>query len=213
MYSVSRLLAEVKQQIAAWFAGGAEAAVNRARRCSCGAYRHRHGSYSRRLKLGEEEVKLDILRLYCPQCRTTEAVLPSFVVRRSPYPAGWKEAAVWEYATGRQGYRPVAAAFFINWELLWAWVDRVAEIAKDALAQIEAFLLRYQSSVAPSQPKAKAVRRSARPGKDEQLACVRELFIQALRLWRFGWSRGQPWGPPSPERLLAFVESCAGVLI
>lgn len=213
MYSVPRLLAEVKQQIAAWLAGGAEAAVNRARRCRCGAYRHRHGSYARRVRVGAEEIRLDILRLYCPNCKTTETILPSFVVRRSPYPAGWKEAAVWAYTTGQRGYRPVAAAFHINWELLWAWVDRVAGMAKGTLAQIEALLLRYQPSATPSRPRVEAGHRSARPGKDEQLACVKALFIQALRLWRLGRFRGQPWGTPSPEHLLAFVESCAGVLI
>jgi len=124
-----------------------------------------------------------------------------------------KEAAVWEYTTGHRGYRPVAAAFHLNWELLWAWVDRVAGMAKGTLAQIEALLLRYEPSVARSQPRVEAGHWSARPGKDEQLACVRELFIQALRLWHLGWSRGRPWGPPSPEHLLACVESCAGVLI
>ena len=213
MYSVSRLLAEVKQQIAAWCAGGAEAAVNRARRCRCGAYRHRHGSYVRCLKVAGQRLELDITRLYCPKCGTTEAVLPGFVVRRSPYPAGWKEAAIWAYARGRRGYRPVAAAFRINWELLWQWVDRAAGMAKDALAQIEALLLRYEPSTAPSRPRVEVGRRANRPGKDEQLACVQALFVQALRLWEFGWSRGRPWGPPSPDRLLAFIESCAVVLI
>jgi hypothetical protein len=213
MYSVSQLLDEVKQQIAAWLAGGGEAAVPRSRRCRrCGAYRHRHGSYTRQLKVGKEKIRLDILRVYCPKCGTTEAVLPAFVVRHSRYPAGWKEAAIWAYVTGSRGYRPVAAAFHVSWELLWAWTERVAGIAKDTLVQIEALLLRYEPSTAASQPRIEAGR-ACRPGKDEQLACVRELFIQALRLWELGRARGQPWGPPSPEHLLAFIESCAGVLV
>jgi transposase len=110
MSRLSRLALEVKDLVAAWERGGAGAAIETARRCSCGCrFRHRHGSYRRGLLIGGEILEVTIPRLYCPACRTTTAVLPSFVSRRSPYPTCFRQAAIWDYLTGRSGYRTVAS--------------------------------------------------------------------------------------------------------
>ncbi len=212
MYSLSQLADEVKRLLAAWKKAGADAAVEAARSCPrCRRFRHRHGSYKRSLLVCEETLEVTVPRLYCPSCRATAAVLPAFVSRRSPYPTCFRQAAIWEYLTGRSGYRTVAARRQVAWELLWAWADRLARRAKEALVLVEDLLLRYEPSSKPA-----AVGRlgiSARSeGKQEQLQAAVALFGQAYRLWNAGHRRGRPWGRPSLLHLLSFVEGCIGAL-
>ncbi|MDP2858611.1 MAG: hypothetical protein Q8P50_11625 [Bacillota bacterium] len=212
MYRLPQLLLEVKRLVAEWQHGGAHLAVEAARRCRCGhPFRHRHGSYIRFVLVGEQPLQIAIPRLYCPACKVTAAVLPSFMARRSAYPSCLKQAAILAYLTGTAGYRWAAARFRVSWELLWAWVDRLTYRAKETLAFVEALLLRYEPSSEPIRPAPRAGRaRSAE--KDERLAAAVVLFAQALRLWDTGYRQGQTWGRPSRMHLLAFVESCASML-
>jgi len=212
MSRVSRLALKVKELVAAWDSGGAAAAVEAARRCPCGCrFRHRHGSYKRGLFAGGEILELTIPRLYCPACRTTAAVLPAFLSRRSPYPTCFRQVAVWEYLTGRSGYRTVAARLKVAWELLWAWTDRLARRAKEALGLVETLLLRYESFSEPAKVGDLGVRARSEE-KQEQLRAAVALFGQAFALWDAGYRRGRPWGRPSKLHLLSFVESCIAAL-
>lgn len=212
MSRLSRLALEVKGLVAAWESGGSAAAVEAVRKCPCGGrFRHRHGSYRRDLVVGGEILELTIPRLYCPVCRTTAAVLPAFVSRRSPYPTCIRQAAIWDYLTGRSGYRTVAAGLNVAWELLWAWTDRLARRAKEALGLVEALLLRYEPSSAPA--KAGDLRVHARSEeKQERLRAAVALFGQAFALWDAGYRRCRPWGRPSKTHLLSFVEGCIAAL-
>ena len=212
MSRLSRLALEVKGLVAAWESGGSAAAVEAVRKCPCGRrFRHRHGSYRRGLFVGGEILEIVIPRLYCPACRKTAAVLPGFVSQRSPYPTCFRQAALWDYLTGRSGYRMVAARFNVAWELLWAWTDRLARRAKEALGLVEALLLRYEPSYEPA--KAGDLCAHARSEeKQERLRAAVALLGQALALWDAGYRRGRPWGRPSEIHLLSFVEGCVAAL-
>lgn len=212
MLRLQQLLVEVKRLIGEWEQDGARAAVEAARRCRCGhPFRHRHGSYKRFVLAGDQSFQIAIPRLYCPACRVTAAVLPTFMARRSPYPFCLRQAAIWAYLTESIGYRRIAACFNVSWQLLWAWADSLMCRAKETLALVEALLLRYEPSSQPIRP-APRYGRSRSVEKDEHLAAAAALFIQALRLWDTGYRQGRPWGRPSWMHLLAFVESCASTL-
>lgn len=212
MYSLSQLAVEVKGLLAAWAKGEADAAVEAARSCfRCRRFRHRHGSYKRGLLVDGEIVEVTIPRLYCPCCRGTAAVLPAFVSRRSLHPTCFRQLAIWEYLTGQSGYRVVAGRFKVAWELLWAWTDRLAHRAKEALVLVEALLLRYEPLFASAKVGTLGVRARSEE-KQEQLQAAVALFGQAHMLWNAGHRRGRPWGRPSSIHLLSFVEGCIGAL-
>ncbi|MEW6080369.1 MAG: hypothetical protein AB1576_00970 [Bacillota bacterium] len=195
--------------------------MKEARPCPCGCtFRHRHGSYSRFVVVGLCDFRLAIPRLYCPWCHKTEAVLPGWLSRRSVYPACFRQAAVVNYLAGEGGYRPVAAEFHLNWELLWQWVDRLAHQAKDLLAQLTGLLLWYEPEGRAVTAWSGELRRGVDayraktrdPGKRESLAAIGPLLTCAHQLWRVGTTAGLGWGEPDPVHLLGFLDSCVKAL-
>ncbi|HAI21222.1 MAG TPA: hypothetical protein DCM14_04930 [Clostridiales bacterium UBA8153] len=53
--------------------------------------------------IGLRDFRLAMPRLYCPWCRRTEAVLPSWLSRRCVYPACWRQAAAVNYLARVKG--------------------------------------------------------------------------------------------------------------
>jgi len=163
---------------------------------------------------------LVIQRLYCPWCRKTEAVLPSWLSRHSVYPVCVRQAAVVNYLAGERGYRPVAVEFGLNWELLWQWVDRLARRARELLGQLTGLLLRYApSELAVTAWSGEVIRatevyqvKARDPARREQLAAIGPMLSLAQKLWQAGWALGLPWGEPDPAHLLGFVDGCTKVL-
>ncbi len=63
-------------------------------------YCQSHGSYTRTVRTGGDCLALTILRVRCPPCRKTHALLPSFLAPYGRYPVAAHEAAVTEQAAG-----------------------------------------------------------------------------------------------------------------
>ncbi len=110
--------------------------------CGC-PFRHRHGWAPRMVVFRGVEQAIGVLRLLCPKCGTTEALVPDWLQRYSPYPWPWREAAVLHYINGPGGYRPAAARFGVEYTVLWGWVRRLAVIAVE-LAGVVVRELLYQ---------------------------------------------------------------------
>ncbi len=218
--SVSRIIARVKAHLAAWQDGGAKRAVESARPCpACGCrFRHHHGTYGRFVVAGDQTFEVAIPRLRCPDCGRTAAIPPPCLGPRSPYPYCLRQAAIVTYLAEERGYRPVAADLLLAWQLLWQWVDRLAAQAKVLLAQLSGLLLHYPppggTGAAPDlAADVSAYRSKARsPAKQEGLAAIGAMLVQAHRLWKAGAALGLPWGEPDPAELLGFLGVCQKAL-
>ena len=109
------------------------------------------------------------------------------------------------------GYRAAAARFDLAWQLLWAWVEALANKAKAILAALAGLTLRYPgladgSPLLPSARDLDALGARARsPAKRESLATIGVLLVTGYRLWGAGWALGLPWGRPDPAEALAFL--------
>lgn len=195
-----------------WENGGAAEAVAHARECPrCGRKRHLHGSYARFVVVGTAEFEIRLPRLICPGCGRTAAILPWFLAPRSPYPWPLRQAAIASFLGGEGGYRAVAAKYELAWQLLWAWVQALAEKAKVLLALLLGLALRYPGAVGdgpvlPAVGDPEALRARARsPAKRESLAAMGALLAVGYRLWQAGSALGLPWGQPDPAGVLGFL--------
>lgn len=161
--------------------------------------------------VGAHEFGIRIPRLFCPACGKTAAVPPWFLAPRSPYPWPLRQAAMASFLGGEGGYRAAAARFGLAWQLLWAWVQALAEKAKAMLASLLGLALRYPGLVedGPLLPVAgdlEPLRARARsPAKRESLAAIGALLAVGYRLWRAGSGLGLPWGEPDPAGVLGFL--------
>ena len=77
--------------------------------------------------MGVWQETLSILRLKCPGCKRTEALVPHFMPRHSSYPWMLRQQALWAYAEGEKGYRPTAAGWEVDWQTLWRWAQELAK--------------------------------------------------------------------------------------
>jgi len=163
--------------------------------------------------VGGQALEISIPRLFCParECRKTAAVLPWFLAPRSPYPWPLRQAAMVSFLDEEGGYRAAAARFDLAWQLLWAWVEALANKAKAILAALAGLTLRYPgladgSPLLPSARDLDALGARARsPAKRESLATIGVLLVTGYRLWGAGWALGLPWGRPDPAEALAFL--------
>jgi len=143
--TVNEIVARIKQLIEEYehWARQGDISAHRpcpAEGCDC-RFRHRHGWVLRDVACGGWEASIGLLRLFCPQCGATETLCPEWLRPHALYPWPWQEAAVLEYVGGAAGYRPVAAAFGVDYTLLWGWVRRLAVVAVDLVAVVVRELL------------------------------------------------------------------------
>lgn len=215
-------MGRVKGLLWEWENGGARQAAEAARRCpSCGRKRRLHGRYVRFVVVGGQALEISIPRLFCParECRKTAAVLPWFLAPRSPYPWVLRQAALVSFLGEEGGYRAAAARFDLDWQLLWAWAEVLADKAKAMLAALAGLGFRYpgQAEGGPVLPEARdldACRPRARsPAKRESLAAVGALLVTAYLLWGAGRALGLPWGRPDPSEALAFLARLESALV
>ena len=186
------------------------------RPCPCGhAFRHRHGCYERWMVVGIWEELLSILRLYCPRCKSTEALVPHFMPRHSPYPWILRQEALFAYAEGDRGYRPTAATWEVNWQTIWRWARELAR----RLPALTGALLQCLLAL-PDRSRDRAIRSLVRVAAEEPAlwpraptATTREVLRRylapacaaALELWEAGAVWGLSWGAPDPRQALAFL--------
>lgn len=181
-----------------------------------GILRHRHGFYERYVVVGVWQETLTILRLYCPRCKGTEALVPHFMPRHSPYPWILRQEALFAYAEGEKGYRPTAAAWEVDWQTLWRWAR---ELTRRLLAAIGALLQGLLAS--PGRASERALETLAtvvaqhpvpRAPTREVLRCyLVPACAAALELWAAGTLRGLSWGAPDPQHALAFLTAVAAL--
>lgn len=188
------------------------------RPCSCGhPFRHRHGGYNRWVVVGVWEVLIFILRLKCPRCGRTEALIPYFMPRHSPYPWILRQEVLFAYAEGDKGYRPTAATWEVNWQTLWRWarelVRRLPALTGALLQSLVAlsgkasdYALQALTQVVMGDP----VPRSRAPTTREVLRrYLPPCCTAALALWSAGAARGLSWGTPDHRHALSFLMALA----
>ncbi len=209
---VQELLGRVKGFLREWEDGGAREAVAAARGCPCGCrFRHLHGGYVRFVVVVAREFRVTIPRLSCPACGRTASVLPWFLAPGSPYPWPLRQAAMVSFLGEKGGYRAALARFGLDWQLLWVWVEALAEKAKAMLAALLGIILRYPGlaeggPLLPPAGELHALRARARsPSKRECLAAIGALLATGYRLWRAGFALGLGWGRPDPTQILGFL--------
>lgn len=186
------------------------------RACGCGQpFRHRHGSYPRWTLLPDGTARLlRVLRLKCPHCGKTEAVLPDFLRSRYQYPWPTQQALVEAYVSTDASYRQVAAYQpGLPFQRLWQWVQAVAvgavELSRHLVTEITHRMPGsplLAEALADGRREPVPHRKARSVAKAEALSWVRPLLRQARRLWQAGHELGAGWGPPDPWQLLRFVE-------
>lgn len=181
--------------------------------CSCGhPFRHRHGCYERWVVVGVWQERISILRLKCPRCKRTEALVPYFLPRHSPYPWVLRQEALFAYAEGEKGYRPTAAMWEVSWQNLWRWAkELVRRLPALTGALLQVLLvspgrasdgaLKTLVQVAAKDP----VPRPRAPTREVLRRYLEPACAAALELWKAGTVRGLSWGAPDPRHALSFL--------
>jgi transposase-like protein len=189
------------------------------RPCACGhPFRHRHGSYERYVVVGVWQETLSILRLKCPRCKRTEALVPHFMPRHSPYPWILRQEALCAYAEGEQGYRPTAATWEVEWQTLWRWARELARRLPAITGALMQGLL-----AAPGRASERALQalttvvtqhpmpRARAPTREVLRRYLPPACATALELWEAGTLRGLSWGAPDSQHALAFLMAVAAL--
>lgn len=189
------------------------------RPCACGhSFRHRHGGYSRWVVVGLWQERLFILRLKCPRCKRTAALVPHFMPRHSPYPWILRQDALFAYAEGNKGYRPTAAIWEVNWQTLWRWARELARHLPALTGALLQILLASPSRASDNALQALVqvvkeshVPRARAPTREVLQRYLAPACAVALELWAAGTLRGLSWGAPDPKNALAFLTAVANL--